>query len=153
MDLWEIVKDREAWHASVHGVEKSWTWLSDWTTTGLPWCLSGKETTCNAGDTCSIPGSERSPEGGHDNPFQYTFLENPMDRGPWQASVHRVAKSWTWLKDWACMHTCRHSREDIKWDWYIYSTIRKTECWNSIYIDSRYSVIMNLIIMSQNYLF
>ena len=31
--LWEIVKDREAWHASIHGVAKRWTWLSDWTTT------------------------------------------------------------------------------------------------------------------------
>ena len=40
--LWEIVKDREAWHALVHGVEKSQTWLSDWTTTGS-WCLDANE--------------------------------------------------------------------------------------------------------------
>ena len=43
----------------------------------------------------SIPGSGRSPGGGHGNPLQYSCLENPMDRGAWQAVVHRVAKSQT----------------------------------------------------------
>ena len=46
-------------------------------------------------DAGSIPGSGRSPEGGHGNPLQYSCLENPMDRGAWQATVHGVAKSWT----------------------------------------------------------
>ena len=41
----------------------------------------------------SIPGLGRSPGGGHDNPLQYSCLENPMDRGAWQATVHGVAKS------------------------------------------------------------
>ena len=45
-----------------------------------------------------IPGSRRSPEGGHGNPLQDSCLENPMDRGAWQASVHSVEKSWTQLK-------------------------------------------------------
>ena len=45
-----------------------------------------------------ISGSERSPGGGHGNPLQYSCLENPMDRGAWQATVHRVAKSQTGLK-------------------------------------------------------
>ena len=45
-----------------------------------------------------IPGSGRSPGGGHGNPLQYSCLENPMDRGTWQATVHRVAKSRTQLK-------------------------------------------------------
>ena len=45
-------------------------------------------------DMGSISGSGRSP-GGHGNPFQYSYLENPMDRGAWQAAVHRVAQSWT----------------------------------------------------------
>ena len=40
-----------------------------------------------------IPGSERSPGGGHDNPLQYSCLENPMNRGAWQATVRRVTKS------------------------------------------------------------
>ena len=45
-----------------------------------------------------IPGLGRSPEGGHDNPLQYYCLENPMDRGTWQATGHRVTKSQTRLK-------------------------------------------------------
>ena len=46
-------------------------------------------------DTDLIPRSGRYSGGGHGNPFQYSFLENFMDRGAWQATVHRVAKSWT----------------------------------------------------------
>ena len=43
-------------------------------------------------DTGSIPGSGRAPGGGHGNPLQYSCLKNPMDRGFWQAAVHRVTK-------------------------------------------------------------
>ena len=42
--------------------------------------------------TGSIPESGRSPGGGHGNPLQYSCLENPMDRGTWRATVHRVAE-------------------------------------------------------------
>ena len=42
-----------------------------------------------------IPGSVRSPGGGQGNPLQHSRLENPMDRGAWWATVHRVTKSWT----------------------------------------------------------
>ena len=52
----------------------------------------GKESTCSPGDAGSIPGSGSSPGGGNDNPFQYSCLENPMDRGLWWAAVHRVCK-------------------------------------------------------------
>ena len=52
----------------------------------------------------SIPGPGRSPGGGHANPLQYSLLKNPMDRVAWQATVHRVAKSRTWLK-WFSTHT------------------------------------------------
>ena len=55
----------------------------------------------NAGDirnTDLNPESGRCPGGGHGNPLQYSFLENPMDRGAWQATVHRVSKSQTQLK-------------------------------------------------------
>ena len=57
-----------------------------------------KNPLANAGDTGSIPGSERSPGGGHGSPLQYSCLENPMDRVAWQAIDHGVAKSWTQLK-------------------------------------------------------
>ena len=60
-----------------------------------------KNLPANAGDirdSSSIPGSGRSPGGGHGNPLQYSWLEEPMDRGAWQATVHRVAKSRTRLK-------------------------------------------------------
>ena len=45
-----------------------------------------------------IAGLGRAPRGGHCNPLQYLCLENPMDRGAWWATVHRVTKSWTRLK-------------------------------------------------------
>ena len=53
----------------------------------------------NAGDLGSIPGWERSPGGGHDNPLKYSCLENPMDRGSWWATVQRVTKSRIRLSD------------------------------------------------------
>jgi len=56
----------------------------------------------NAGDVRdmgSIPGLGRSPGGGNGNPLQYSCLENPMDRGAWQATVHGIAKSQTQLSD------------------------------------------------------
>ena len=57
--------------------------------------LSGKESAWNAGDLGLIPGLGRSPGGGHGNPLQYSCLENPMDRGAWQAAVHGVTESGT----------------------------------------------------------
>ena len=50
------------------------------------------ESACNAGDLGSIPGSGRSPGEGNGNPLQHSCLENPMDRGVWQATVHGVTR-------------------------------------------------------------
>ena len=55
-------------------------------------------------DLGSIPGSGRSPGEGNGNPLQYSCLENPMDRGAWWATVHRVTKSWRWLRDYIHRH-------------------------------------------------
>ena len=52
----------------------------------------GKESACSAGDPGSIPVSGRSPGEGNGNLLQYSCLENAMDRGAWQASVHGVAR-------------------------------------------------------------
>ena len=63
---------------------------------------------CNAGNVVSVPGSGRSPGGGCGNPLQYSCLENSMDGEAWQAILHRVANSWTQLKQLS-MHTCTHT--------------------------------------------
>ena len=55
-------------------------------------------------DVDSIPGLGRSPGEGNGNPVQYNFLEDPMDRGAWWATVHRVPKSHRGLKQFS-MHT------------------------------------------------
>ena len=63
-----------------------------------------KNTPASAEDVGSIPGSGRSCGGGHGNPLQYSCLENPMDRGGWWTTDHRVTKSRTQLKRLS-MHT------------------------------------------------
>ena len=63
---------------------------------GFPVALVIKDPPANVGDTRdagSIPGLGKSPGGGHGNPLQYSYLESPMDRGAWQAIVHRVVES------------------------------------------------------------
>ena len=93
--------------------------------------LGVKKLPASAGDIRDIgliSGSGRSPGGGHGNPLQYSCLENPTDKGAWWATVHGVAKSWTWLKrfvtaqhrayqpnaefGWEC-----ECREDISFQW------------------------------------
>ena len=66
---------------------------------GFPGGSDGKESTCNAGDPSSIPGSGRSSGEGKGNTLKYSCLEDPMDRGAWQATVHGVTKSRTRLSD------------------------------------------------------
>ena len=119
--LQDIVKNREAWCAAVHGVTKSRTQPSDFTHSlahsacndilcavgGVRRCTVVKHPPANAGDPRemgSIPGWRRSPEVGNGNPLQYSCLENPMERGPWQATVRGVAKSQTRLSTQA--HMC-----------------------------------------------
>ena len=66
---------------------------------GFPGGLDGKESAHSIGDQGSIPASGRSPGEGNGNSLQYSCLENPMDRGAWQATVHGVLKSRTRLND------------------------------------------------------
>ena len=73
--------------------------------------LNGKnKSVCNAGNTGDaglIPELGRSPGEGHRNPLHYSFLENPMGRGAWQATVYRVSKNQICLK-WLSMHSHMH---------------------------------------------
>ena len=88
----ENPRDGGAWQAAVYGVAQSRT---------SQVALVVKNPPASAGDMKtmdSIPGLGRSPGGGHDYPLQYSCLENPMDRGVWRTTVHRVSKSWTQLQ-------------------------------------------------------
>ena len=78
---------------------------------GLQVVLVVKILPVNSGDIRDadlIPGSGRSLGKGHGNPLQYSCLENPMDRGTWSVTVHRVIKSWTQLKRLG-MHAHMHN--------------------------------------------
>ena len=74
-------------------------------------------------ETGSIPGSGRSPGGGHGNPVQYSCLETPMDRGAWRATVHGVAQSQTRLRILACtnvnIYTLLYLSGWYQWDVYL----------------------------------
>ena len=61
--------------------------------------LSGRELTCDAGDTGSTPGLGRPPGEGNSNPLQCSCLGNPMDRGACWPAIHRIIKSWMSLSD------------------------------------------------------
>ena len=63
-----------------------------------------KASAYNAGDPGSIPGLGRSPGEGNGTPLQYSCLENPMDGGAWEATVHGVTKSQTRLNDFTFFH-------------------------------------------------
>ena len=86
-----------AWWAAVYGVAQSQTRLKRLSSSKymcrLPWWLRDKKNpSTNAGDMGLIPGSGRSPREGNGKSPQYSCLENPIDRGAWQATVHGVAK-------------------------------------------------------------
>ena len=66
---------------------------------GFPGSPDGKESACSVGDLGLIPGLRRSPGEGNGYPLQYSCLENPMDRGAWQATVSGVTKSRIRLND------------------------------------------------------
>ena len=59
---------------------------------GFPGDSDGNKSACNAGDLGSVPGSDRSPGEGNGNPLEYSCLENSMDRGTWQATVHGLQR-------------------------------------------------------------
>ena len=79
--------------------QNCWDSQMGWCPVGFPRGSDGKESACNAGDPCLIPGSGRFPGEENGNSLQYSCLENSINRGAWQLTVHGVIKSWTWLSD------------------------------------------------------
>ena len=83
-------------------------------------------------DMASVPGSGRSPGGGHGNPLQYPCLENPMDRGAWLATVRGVTESQTHLKRLS-MHgwrqlTTNKGLEIVGWPYYLWVCVSGAGC-------------------------
>ena len=76
---------------------------------GLPWCLSGKESACNAGDLGSIPGSQRSPGEGNGNPLQYSCLENPESDMTERLHFLSFTLYFIWIQSYLCgpHHLCK----------------------------------------------
>ena len=84
-------------------------WRRAWQPTPIflracPGGSDGKESACNAEDPGSLSGSGRSPGEENGRLLQYSRLNNPMDRGSWQSTIHRVTDSWTRLDNWAHTH-------------------------------------------------
>ena len=99
---WNMIKIHVLWFVcpkKLKVLQYADVWASLWIS---------KESACNVGDPGLIHGLERSPKEGIGNPLQYYWLENPMDRRAWWATIHSVTKSRTWLTDWhfISFHVC-----------------------------------------------
>ena len=101
LEAWSLIAQFISWgrggNTELLGPRLGWnSWSKAWTEE-LPWWLGWlkkkKKSASDAGDPGSIPGSGRSPGGGRGKPLQYSCLENPIDRGAWWATVHRVTES------------------------------------------------------------
>ena len=124
---------------------------------------SGKESTCDAGDTrdmSSITGLGRFPEVGSGNPLQYSCLENSMDRRAWGVIVHGIAKSWTWLSNWACTTIVRkslkHFKENVQPFWFLKVWIELVKCHPKVQIQSSlsvdYSQMLGCLLIQQGFI-
>ena len=87
------------WYKQIHNHSYEVASMVCQVTVNCPQWLGSKEYACNSVDTEDVGSISigKIPWRGAWKPFQYSCLENPMDRGAWQAAVHRVAKSWTQL--------------------------------------------------------
>ena len=110
LQLWRFTEHKAPSQRSPDIIEQlNWT-------EGFPrWCHLVKNPLVNSGDIKDvglIPGFGRFPGGGHGNPLQYSCLENPKNRGFWQATVHGVTKSRTWLNQ---LHYKMEFRNTLTW--------------------------------------
>ena len=88
-------KRRQASSSKALAAHCTWLEFNNRTLWSFPGGSDGKESACDAGEPYSTPGSGRSPGQGNGNPIRDFCLKNPMDRGAWRATVHRVANSQT----------------------------------------------------------
>ena len=98
---------------------------------GFPGGLPGKQSTCNVGDLCSIPGLGRAPAERNGHPLQYSGLVNSKD-----CIVHGVSKSWTWLSDFHfCVIYASFHINHITWIriYYYYFTIYRYNLYLYVY--------------------
>ena len=103
-----------AWIPGTYLVTFRKSWILLW----FPGGASGKEPTCQCRrckNTGLISVSGRSPGEGNGTLLQYSYLENPMDRRAWRATVHRVEKSWTWLSTGTGTRTHRSCPPETTW--------------------------------------
>ena len=106
------------------------SWSRDQTWVSFPGGAVVKNPSAYTGDVRdagSIPGSKRSPGKGNGSPLQYSYLENPMDRGAWQVTVHEVAKSWTQLSNFHLLTQLQSSGLSIM---LCCSANMKADTWN-----------------------
>ena len=97
---------------------------------GFPGGSDSKESACSAGDLGLIRGLGRSPGEGNGYPLQNSCLENSMDRWSWQAIVHGVAKSQTWLGDYLLLQMVR------SWLYHCLTQIVVLSSWKFLYCHS-----------------
>ena len=92
----------------------------------FPGGSDGKASVYNVGDPGLSPGLGRSPGEGNGNPLQYYCLENPMDRGAWQAAVYGVTKSWTRLSDFTSLVRSLQPPDVLLIHWRVYNSTANT---------------------------
>ena len=120
-------------------------WLAS--RTGFPGGSNGKESTCSVGDLGLIPGLYRYPGEGNSYSLQYSDLENSTHRRTWQATVHGVAKSQTWLNDF---HFASCTKTDFRPDftlgssWSTCELIFSDKCFFHVYLFIFYWSIVDL---------
>ena len=95
-----------------------------------------KDSTCNTGDLCSIPGLGRSSGEGNGNPLQYSCLGNPMDRAAWRVTVHGVEKSQTMTGDLACKFCLNFGSVSIKTETSVISKGLSRSQWKQQKVES-----------------
>ena len=105
--------------------------LTSKTEKGFPGASNSKESACNAGDLGSILGLVRSPGEENGYPLQYSCLENSMNKGAWQATVHGVTKSQTWLSDFHFQHYVAFIFKpgDKLLTWIIFRCLQQWRAW------------------------